>query len=196
MYYNKRYKLIFISFLLGDFMNRCSWCNINNNVYIDYHDNEWGKLNLDDKYLIEMFILECFQAGLSWECILNKREAFRKAYDNFDINKIIKYDDKRINELLNNKDIIRNKLKIKASINNCIILKDIINEYGSFKNYLQIFTKNKIFKEVGNITNELSDNISLDLTKKGMKFVGSITIYSFLQAVGIINSHEKECFLN
>lgn len=176
-------------------MNRCSWCNINNKVYIDYHDNEWGKLNLNDKYLIEMFILECFQAGLSWECILNKREAFRKAYDNFDIDRIIKYDDKKINELLNNKDIIRNKLKVKASINNCIILKDIINEYGSFKNYLLIFTKNKIFKEVGNITNELSDNISLDLTKKGMKFVGSITIYSFLQAVGIINSHEKECFL-
>ena len=176
-------------------MNRCSWCNLNNQKYIDYHDNEWGKLNLDDNYLIEMFILECFQAGLSWECILNKREAFRTAYDNFNIDKIIKYDDKKINELLNNKDIIRNRTKIIASINNCKVLKSIINEYGSFKNYLGLFTKNKVIYETNKTTNKISDLVSKDLIKRKMKYVGSITIYSFLQAIGIINSHEKECFL-
>ena len=97
-------------------MNRCSWCNNKNDIYIKYHDEEWGILNTDDKYLYEMLILESFQAGLSWECVLNKREFFRKAYDNFDINKVIKYDENKINELLNNKNIIRNKLKIQRSL--------------------------------------------------------------------------------
>ena len=106
-------------------MNRCKWCNINNKKYIEYHDNEWCKLNLNDNYLFEMLILESFQAGLSWECILNKRESFRECYDNFNIDKICNYDDNKINELLNNKNIIRNKLKIKASINNAKIFKKI-----------------------------------------------------------------------
>ena len=109
-------------------MKRCKWCNENNPLYVDYHDNEWGVLNIDDKYLYEMLILESFQAGLSWECVLNKREAFRKAYDDFDIDKVIKYSDDKVNSLINNKDIIRNKLKIKASINNSIIFKDIQRE--------------------------------------------------------------------
>ena len=118
-------------------MNRCKWIsNCKNIKYIEYHDNEWGILNLDDNYLYEMLILESFQAGLSWECILNKREYFREAYDNFNIDKVIKYDDKRINELLNNKNIIRNKYKIKYSISNSKIFKDIQNEFGSFKDYL------------------------------------------------------------
>ena len=176
-------------------MNRCKWCNTNNIKYVEYHDKEWGILNLDDKYLFEMLILESFQAGLSWECILNKRESFKLAYDNFNIDKIINYDENKINSLLNNKGIIRNKRKILASINNTRIFKEITNEYHSFANYLNTFTKGKILYEVERTTNELSDTISKDLKRRGMTFVGSTIIYSYLQAIGIINSHEKECFM-
>ena len=176
-------------------MIRCKWVNLKNKKYIEYHDKEWGILNTDDKYLYEMFILETFQAGLSWECILNKRESFEEAYDNFDIDKIINYKEDKINQLLSNEKIIRNKSKILSSINNSIIFKKIQNEYGSFYKYLCTFTKGKIYKELGKATNKISDSISKDLYKRGMRFVGSITIYSYLQAVGIINSHEKNCFL-
>ena len=176
-------------------MKRCKWCNLNNPKYIEYHDNEWCKPNFDDKYLFEMLILESFQAGLSWECVLNKREDFRKAYDNFDIDKICSYDDTKSQELLNNDKIIRNKLKIKASITNSKIFKSIQNEYGSFYNYLKTFMNQDVIYETDVTTNDLSDNISNDLRKRGMKFVGSTIIYSFLQAVGIIYSHDKECFL-
>lgn len=176
-------------------MNRCKWCNLDNKLYVEYHDNEWCKLNKDDNYLFEMLILESFQAGLSWECILNKRESFRASYDNFNIDKIINYDETKINELLNNKNIIRNKLKIKASINNSKIFKNIQEEYGSFYKYLMSFTNGKILYEVGKTTNDLSDTISKDLIKRGMKFVGSTIIYSFLQATGFIYSHDKDCFM-
>lgn len=176
-------------------MNRCKWCNINNKKYIEYHDNEWCKLNLNDNYLFEMLILESFQAGLSWEYILNKRESFRECYDNFNIDKICNYDDNKINELLNNKNIIRNKLKIKASINNAKIFKKIQKEYKSFHNYLKQFTNNEIIYEIDKTHNELSDLISKDLIKKGMKFVGTTIIYSYLQAIGIIYSHDRECYL-
>ena len=174
---------------------RCKWCNLNNPKYIEYHDHEWGIPNFDDKYLYEMLILESFQAGLSWECVLNKRDAFRKAYDDFDIEKVIKYDDNKINELINNKNIIRNKLKIKASINNSIVFKNIVNEYGSFYSYLKQFTNDKILYENDKTTNKISDDISIDLIKRGMKFVGSTIIYSYLQAIGIINSHDENCFM-
>lgn len=174
---------------------RCSWCNENNPKYIKYHDEEWGVLNPDDKYLLEMLILESFQAGLSWECVLNKREAFRKVYDDFNIDRIINYDNKKLEELINNKDIIRNKLKIRASVNNAIIFKKIVLEYGSFYNYLKTFTNGKIIYKNDKTTSSLSDNISLDLKKRGMKFVGSTIIYSYLQAIGLINSHQKECYL-
>ena len=177
-------------------MKRCKWCNLNNPLYIEYHDKEWGILSNDDNYLFEMLILESFQAGLSWECVLNKREAFKIAYDNFNIDKIINYDEHKINELLSNPKIIRNKLKIKASINNAKILKDIQKEYGSFYNYLLSFTQNKIIYEQGKVTNNLSDTISKDLIKRGMKFVGSTIIYSYLQATGFIYSHDKECFMD
>ena len=176
-------------------MNRCSWCNEENKIYVEYHDNEWGIPNFDDKYLYEMLILESFQAGLSWECILNKRENFRLAYDNFNIDKIIKYDKEKINELLNNKNIIRNKRKIEASINNSKIFESIQNEYGSFYNYLKTFTKEKTIYEINKIHNTLSDKISKDLQKRGMKFVGTVIIYSYLQAIGVINSHEEGCYL-
>ncbi len=176
-------------------MKRCKWCNLKNELYVKYHDEEWCKPNFDDQYLFEMLILESFQAGLSWECVLNKREDFRKAFDNFDIDKIIKYDDEKIEELLSNEKIIRNKLKIKASINNAKIFKDIQKEYGSFHQYLKTFTKDKIVYEIGKITSELSDNLSKDLQKRGMKFVGSTIIYSYLQAIGVIYSHDEGCFL-
>lgn len=174
---------------------RCSWCNLRNPLYIKYHDQEWGVLNLDDHYLLEMLILESFQAGLSWECVLNKREEFRKCYDYFDIDKIILYDEEKIESLLSNPKIIRNKLKIKASIHNAKIFKSITLEFGSFSNYLKEFTKNKILYEIGNTTNELSDMVSKDLIKRGMKFVGSTIIYSYLQAIGIIVSHDLDCYL-
>ena len=176
-------------------MKRCKWCNLNNHMYIEYHDNEWCKLNTNEKYLFEMLILESFQAGLSWECVLNKRKYFKETYDNFDIDKIINYDDKKINELIKNKNIIRNKLKIKASINNAKIFKEIENEYTSFYKYLTTFTKNKIYYEIDKTSSELSDNISKDLIKRGMKFVGTKIIYSYLQAIGIIYSHDKDCFM-
>ena len=175
---------------------RCKWCNEKNPLYIEYHDKEWGIPNFDEHYLFEMLILESFQAGLSWECVLNKRESFRKAFDNFDIDKIVDYDEKKIAELLENKNIIRNKLKIIAAINNSKIFKEIQKEYGTFYHYLQSFTHDKIIDEIGKTTNNLSDTLSKDLKKRGMKFVGSTTIYAYLQAIGIIHSHDKECFLS
>ena len=176
-------------------MKRCSWCNLNNPKYITYHDNEWGILNKDDAYLFEMLILESFQAGLSWECVLNKRDDFKLAYDNFDLDKVINYDLKKINELLNNEKLIRNKLKIKASINNAKIFKQIKDEYNGFYNYLKLFVSEIIY-ENDKVTNDISDKISKDLKKRGMTFVGSTIIYSYLQAIGLINSHENDCFCN
>mgnify|MGYP004531447209 FL=1 len=176
-------------------MKRCKWCNLKNEKYIKYHDEEWGILNKDDRYLLEMLILESFQAGLSWECVLNKRSSFQKAYDNFDLNMICSYTEEKIKKLEENKEIIRNKLKIKASINNAKIFRKIKEEYGSFYAYLQKFTNGKIIYENNLTTNDLSDQISKDLLKRGMKFVGSTIIYSYLQAIGIIYSHEEDCFL-
>lgn len=176
-------------------MKRCTWCNLNNPKYIEYHDHEWGKLNTDEKYLFEMLILESFQAGLSWQCILNKREAFKVAYEDFDIDKVIEFNEEKIEQLRNNPKIIRNKLKIKASISNAKIFKSIQEEYQTFYNYLCTFTHGKIIYETNKTTSSLSDSISNDLKKRGMKFVGSTIIYSYLQAIGVIYSHEKDCFL-
>lgn len=166
-----------------------------NPLYVEYHDNEWGIEKHDDGYLFEMLILESFQAGLSWECILNKRENFRAAYDNFDLDKVCAYDNDKINELYENKGIVRNKLKINASVSNARIFRDIAAEFGSFDNYLKSFTGGKVLYETDKTTDPLSDSISADLKKRGMKFVGSTIIYSFLQAVGIIYSHDKDCDL-
>lgn len=176
-------------------MKRCTWVNLNNPLYIKYHDEEWGVPVYDDNKLFEMLLLESFQAGLSWECILNKREAFKKAFDNFDYQKISNYSEEKIEELLNNKDIIRNKRKITSAITNAKIFMDIKKEYQTFSKYLWSFTKNKIIYEYDKTTSSLSDTISKDLKKRGMKFVGTTIIYSYLQAVGIINSHEPNCFL-
>lgn len=176
-------------------MRRCKWCNLKNPKYIEYHDHEWGQPDFDDDHLFELLILESFQAGLSWECVLNKREDFRKAFDDFDIEKICGYDDEKIKELLENEKLIRNKLKMNAAVNNSKIFREIQSEYGTFYDYLKTFTNGKIFYETDKTTNLLSDALSKDLKKRGMKFVGSTIIYSFLQAVGILYSHEKECFM-
>ena len=175
-------------------MNRCKWVNLNNPIYVKYHDEEWGVPSYDDKYLFEMLILESFQAGLSWECILNKRKAFYKAFDGFNCEIIAKYKDDKINELINNKEIVRNKRKILATINNAKVFISIKKEYKSFSNYIWSFTDNKIVYNNGLVTsNELSDTISNDLKKRGMSFVGTTIIYSYLQAVGVINDHEDIC---
>lgn len=176
-------------------MIRCKWCNLKNKKYIEYHDKEWCVPSYDDKYLYEMLILESFQAGLSWECVLNKRDAFRKAFDNFEIDKVCAYNDEKIQELLKNENIIRNKLKINSAITNSQIFKKIQNEYKTFSNYIWSFTNNKIIYEIDKTSSELSDTISKDLKKRGMKFVGTTIIYSYLQAIGVIYSHDKECFL-
>lgn len=176
-------------------MNRCKWCNLKNPKYVAYHDEEWGVLRTDDRYLFEMLVLESFQAGLSWECILNKRENFRTAYDDFDLDKVCAYGEDKLKELSENSGIVRNKLKIKASIGNAKIFRDIKNEYGGFYEYLKRFTDGKIIYENDVTCSGLSDTISADLQGRGMKFVGTTIIYSYLQAIGVINSHEDGCFL-
>ena len=175
---------------------RCRWCNLKNATYIKYHDEEWGVPNFTDSYLYEMLVLESFQAGLSWECVLNKREHFRQAFDNFNIDKVCNYDDEKVQKLLKNKGIIRNRLKIRATITNSKIFQEIQREYGTFYAYLQKFTQDTIVYEIDRTTSELSDRISKDLQKRGMKFVGSTIIYSYLQAIGVIYSHEEGCFLH
>ncbi len=178
-----------------DGKKRCKWCNLKNQLYIAYHDTEWCVPTFDDQYLYEMLILESFQAGLSWECVLNKREAFRKAYDDFALDKVISYDENKVRQLLNNKAIIRNRSKINASIRNSKIFKAIVSEYGSFYNYLTTFTCGRTVYETDRTTNDLSNAISKDLQKRGMSFVGSVIIYSYLQAIGVIYSHDKDCYL-
>jgi len=177
---------------------RCKWVNLKSEVYVKYHDEEWGVPSYDDHYLFEMLILESFQAGLSWSTILNKRENFREAFDNFDVVKVSQYDQTKKDELRENKGIVRNKLKINAAVSNAKIFMDIQKEFGSFSTYLWGFTDDKVVKnEMGEFraTSKLSDTISKDLKKRGMKFVGSTIIYSYLQAVGIVDDHEPECFM-
>ena len=178
-------------------MKRCNWLNLNNPLYVQYHDSEWGVPVHDDNKLFELLLLESFQAGLSWECVLNKRAAFRLAFDNFNADKIANYNKAKIEKLLQNTNIIRNKLKIAASIQNAKVFKQIQNEFGSFNAYIWGFTNNQILFEEYSLrtTSPLSDKISQDLKPRGMKFVGSTIIYSYLQAIGIINAHGKECDL-
>lgn len=178
-----------------DGRTRCKWANPDNDVYLRYHDEEWGVPVHDDHKLFEMLILECFQAGLSWECVLNKREAFKAAFDGFDLEKVCAYEEEKIEELRGNKEIIRNRLKIKAAVNNARVFREIQQEYGSFSAYLWHWTKGKVIYENDVVSSPLSDAVSKDLKKRGMKFVGTVIIYSYMQAVGVIYSHEKGCFL-
>ena len=180
-------------------MNRCPW-GIADELYIRYHDEEWGVPVYDDKKQFEFLVLESAQAGLSWHTILKKRENYRAAYDGFDVNKVAKYDEKNIEELMQNTGIIRNRRKIEASINNAKIFLEIQKEFGSFCNFLWGFVNGKPvinhWTEVSQISakTELSDRISKDMKKRGFKFLGSITIYSHLQATGLINDHLTYCF--
>ena len=176
-------------------VNRCVWVNMDNPRSIQYHDTEWSVPQHTDKRLFEMLILECFQAGLSWECILNKREGFRQAFDDFDVEKISRYDEKKCTQLLSDPSIVRNRLKIQASVTNSRIFMQIQKEYGSFDAYIWDFTEVKSIYESCDIraTSPLSDQISKDLKKRGMKFVGSTIIYSFLQAIGILSAHMEGC---
>ncbi|PIE99122.1 MAG: DNA-3-methyladenine glycosylase I [Treponema sp.] len=180
--------------------NRCSWVKLDSSLSVHYHDNEWGVPCFNDNKLFEMLILEGAQAGLSWQTVLKKRENYRKAFDNFNPKKISKYQNSKIQELLSNSGIIRNKLKINSAINNAKVFLNIQKELGSFSNYIWSFTDNKVIKNnFENYNNtptktELSDSISKDLKNRGMTFVGSTIIYAYLQAIGVVNNHQMDCF--
>ena len=177
---------------------RCFWVS-EDQLYIDYHDNEWGKPVYDDETLFEFLLLESFQAGLSWITILKKRENFRKAFDQFDYKKIAKYDSDKFDELINNAGIIRNKLKVKTAITNAQLFIEIQKEHGSFSNYIWSFVNGKpivnSFKTRDEVpaTTAVSDTISKELKKRGFKFVGSTIIYAFMQATGMVNDHTTDC---
>jgi len=178
---------------------RCAWVS-DDDLYIEYHDKEWGVPQYDDQKLFELLILEGAQAGLSWYTILKKRENYRQSFDQFDAKKISGYTDKKIQELLNNPGIVRNKLKIESTVRNAKIFLDIQKEYGSFKKYIWSFVdgkpivnKFKALKELPAKT-EISDKMSKDLKKRGFNFVGSTICYAFMQAVGMVNDHTVDCF--
>ncbi|MEO5790405.1 DNA-3-methyladenine glycosylase I [Gelidibacter sp.] len=178
---------------------RCGWCK-GDALYEQYHDIEWGVPVKDDAILFEFLLLETFQAGLSWITILRKRENFKAAFDQFDYKKIAHYNQDKIDSLLQDAGIIRNKLKIQSAINNAVAFMTVQEEFGSFSNYLWGFIdgkpiKNKVknYKEAPPTT-ALSDIISKDLKKRGFKFVGSTVIYANMQAVGMVNDHEVDCF--
>lgn len=180
-------------------INKCGWC-VGDTLYEDYHDKEWGVPIYDDATLFEFLILETFQAGLSWITILRKRENFRKAFDHFDYKKIATYKQPEIDSLLQDAGIIRNKLKINATITNAQAFMRIQAEFGSFSKYIWEFTDGKPIKNsITNYKNSapntpLSDAISKDLKKRGFKFVGSTVIYAHMQATGMVNDHEINCF--
>ena len=178
-------------------MKRCSWLDEKYEIYVKYHDEEWGVPVFDDKKLFEMLILESFQAGLAWITVLKKREAFRKAFDSFDVKKVANYDEEKINNLLQNKDIIRSRGKINAAVLNANVFIKIQKEFGSFSKYIWSFTDGKIIKNKDDnfqVSTPLSDKISKDLKKRGMKYVGTVIVYSYLQAIGVVNDHETKCF--
>lgn len=180
-------------------LRRCEWSNTP--LYNDYHDNEWGKPIHDDKKLFEMLILEGMQAGLSWITVLNKRESFRQAFDDFDVIKISNYDESKVEELMQNEKIIRNRLKIKSAITNAKLFLKIQEEYGSFDKFIWSYVDNKQIKNHFSHISEipastpLSDKISKDLKKIGFKFVGTTIIYAYMQAIGLVNDHIKKCYL-
>ena len=180
-------------------MNRCPWCG-NDELYIKYHDEEWGVAVHDDRKHFEFLVLESAQAGLSWLTVLRKRENYRKAYDNFDAKKVSEYNESKVIELMQNAGIIRNRRKIEASINNAKRFLEIQKEFGSFDKYIWSFVDNKIvknrWKDITEVpaTSELSDKVSKDLKNRGFKFLGSTIIYAHLQATGLINDHLVGCF--
>ncbi|MDL2300174.1 DNA-3-methyladenine glycosylase I [Clostridiaceae bacterium OttesenSCG-928-D20] len=179
---------------------RCGWAG-EDELYCKYHDEEWGKPLHDERRLFEMLCLEGAQAGLSWITILRKRENYRKAFDNFDIEEILKYDEKKIAELLEDSGIIRNRLKIRSVITNAEAFRAVQKEFGSFDKFIWGYVDNKPTKnrfqsleEVPACT-ELSDRISKDLKKRGFKFIGSTIVYAYMQSIGMVNDHVSGCFL-
>ncbi|MDB1144728.1 MAG: DNA-3-methyladenine glycosylase I [Alcaligenaceae bacterium] len=180
---------------------RCSWVNLNNPRSIQYHDEEWGVPVFDDRLLFEMLVLESAQAGLSWDTILNKRDNYRIALDGFDPIKVSNYDEQKIQSLLKNKGIIRHRLKIESAIHNAKVFLNIQSEYGSFSQYLWAFVNHKTIHHhhtdyaYSPTKTTLSDKISQDLKRRGMTFMGSTTLYAFMQAVGLVNDHQMTCFL-
>ncbi len=179
--------------------HRCFWVT-DSKLYQDYHDFEWGEPVYDDKTLFEFLILETFQAGVSWITILNKRENFRKAFDNFDYHKIAKYPESKFNTLIQDAGIIRNKLKIRSAISNAQLFIEIQNEFGSFSNFVWSYVDGKPIvnqfckKEDVPATTPISDRLSKDLKKRGFKFTGSTVMYAYMQAVGMVNDHTRDCF--
>lgn len=179
-------------------MNRCGWVN-QDPLYIDYHDHEWGVPVYDDRLLFEYLNLEGAQAGLSWYTILKKRENYRKAFDNFDPEKIINYDERKIEELLHNEGIVRNKLKINAVVTNAQAFLRVVEEFGSFSSYIWSFVDGEPiqhhYQELDEVpaTTEISDRMSKDLKKRGFKFVGSTICYAFMQATGMVDDHIVSC---
>lgn len=173
--------------------NRCSWAGPDE-IYIRYHDEEWGIPTHDDRELFEMLVLESFQAGLSWITILKKRQNFKKAFDDFDVEKVAGYGESKITELLENDGIIRHKGKIASAINNAQVFIEIQKEFGSFDSYIWSFTDGEIIKAEYLTESDLSKDISKDLKKRGMKFVGPTIIYSYLESIGIIDNHQEGCF--
>lgn len=177
-----------------DGRQRCRWCNPQNPLYIAYHDAEWGVPCHDDHRLFEMLVLEGFQAGLSWECVLNKRDGFRQAFDGLDASVIARYPDEKLEALRQDSRIIRNKLKIRAARTNARVFLAIQEEWGSFDAYLWHWTDGKVIYERDCTRSLLSDQISADLKKRGMTFVGTTIIYAYLQAMGVIYSHDEGYF--
>jgi len=182
-------------------LKRCGWC-VGDPLYEAYHDKEWGVPVYDDETLFEFLVLETFQAGLSWITILRKRENFREAFDDFDYKKIAEYPEEKIQQLLLNAGIIRNKLKVRATVTNARAFMKLQEEFGSFSNYIWEFVDHKpINNSVQDYkkappTTEISDKLSKDLKKRGFKFVGSTVIYAHMQATGMVNDHEEDCFRN
>ena len=184
--------------MAGMEVRRCSWGNSKNPLYQKYHDQEWGKLNLDSNYLYEMLVLESFQSGLSWETILNKRENFKKAFANFDYHKVAKFNENDFERLMQDKGIVRNRLKINAAINNAKMLVKLEKENQTLGEFLTQFIPKPIMhhpRKMEDIpaSDDLSKEVSKEMKKLGFKFVGPVTIYSFLQAIGLINDHLENC---
>lgn len=185
---------------MKDNKNRCWWAPDNDPLYVQYHDEEWGVPTHDDRMLFEMLILEGAQAGLSWSTILHKRENYRKAFDNFDAEKVARYDDEKIQSLLQNQGIVRNKLKIHSTVRNVGVFLQIQKAFGSFDNYIWRYTNYKPlinhWKNPGDVPAEtgLSKTISKDLKKRGMNFVGPTIIYAYMQSIGLVNDHLTSCF--
>lgn len=181
-------------------IKRCAWCG-SAPIYRDYHDTEWGVVKKDDPTLFEMLILEGAQAGLSWITILKRRENYRKAFDDFDVQKVARYTEKDIERLLGDKGIIRNRLKVKSAVKNARVFIEIQKEFGSFGNFIWAYVNHRPIVNLPKtladvpVTTPLAEQISKDLKKRGMSFVGPVIVYSYMQSIGMVNDHTSDCFV-